>query len=155
VGQLLRLSGPLARAADRHRTAIGVVVRLLTFLIIMKAAVDVVHRLSAQAEVVPGASLALTMIACLGVHVAALYVGLWSSRWLGFERPRQIAVAIAGSQKTLPVALYLFDVYYQAYPLAVVPMVVYHVGQLVVDTFVAEAFAGRRPEEMPAAEAAV
>ncbi len=84
-----------------------------------------------------------------------LGAGLWGSRCLRFERGQQIAVAIAGSQKTLPVALYLFDVYFQPFPLAIVPMVVYHVGQLIVDTFVAEALAGRRAKDVPAAEAAV
>ena len=31
--------------------------------------------------------------------------------------------------------------YFQAYPLAVVPLVAYHFGQLIVDTFVADALA--------------
>ena len=81
----------------------------------------------------------LTLCLCLGVHLAALFFGLVSSRLLRFERSNQIAVAIAGSQKTLPVALSLFDTYFVAgYPLAVVPLVFYHVGQLLLDTVIAE-----------------
>ena len=56
-----------------------------------------------------------------------------------------MAIAFAGSQKTLPVALFLFHAYFKdQYPLAVVPLAFYHVGQLVVDTFVADWLHGSR-----------
>ncbi len=81
---------------------------------------------------------------CVSLHLTALFAGLWSSKALGFDRPSQIAVAFACSQKTLPVALLLFETYFKdAYPLAVVPMVFYHVGQLIVDTFIAQELARR------------
>jgi predicted Na+-dependent transporter len=47
-------------------------------------------------------------------------------------------------QKTLPVALLLFETYFrEVYPLAVVPLVFYRVGQLIVNTFIAEELARR------------
>jgi sodium/bile acid cotransporter 7 len=89
-------------------------------------------------------TLLLAAALCLGIHLTALLSGLGSSRALHFDRSSQIAVAFACSQKTLPVALYLFDRYFkEAHPLAIVPLVCYHVGQLVVDTFLAEWLAGR------------
>src|SRR5205823_2529087 len=85
---------------------------------------------------------------CVGTHLTALFGGLWSSRGLRFDRPSQIAVAFACSQKTLPVALYLFDRYFkEAHPLSLVPLVFYHVGQLVVDTLLADWLAARSPVE--------
>jgi len=52
-----------------------------------------------------------------------------------FERPRQkLPSPLRAAKKTLPVALYLFDVYFSV-SLAVCPWWFYHVGQLVVDTF--------------------
>ena len=55
------------------------------------------------------------------------------------DRPRGIGVAFSCSQKTLPVALFLFQTYYQeTFPLAVVPLLFYHVGQLILDTWIAE-----------------
>mgnify|MGYP002132971371 CR=1 FL=1 len=66
---------------------------------------------------------------CVGTHVTALLGGLWSSRALRFDRPNQIAVAFACSQKTLPVSLFLFETYYQNdYPMAVIPLLFFHVG---------------------------
>src|SRR5262249_22045875 len=91
---------------------------------------------------------------CVAVHLAAFSTGLWGARGLRLTRPNQIAVALSGSQKTLPVALILFDAYFRAYPLAVVPLAFFHLGQLVVDTFLAEWFAARtaRVPVQPAGE---
>ena len=84
----------------------------------------------------------------IGVHLFALYSGLGSARLLGLDRPSQVAVAIAGSQKSLPVALVVYTGYFQsAYPLAVLPLIFYHVGQLILDTFIADSFRWRTEHE--------
>jgi sodium/bile acid cotransporter 7 len=157
LGQLLRSAGPLARAASRHKLALGVAARLLIVTIMLKAAVEVRDRLDLRETSVNGWLLLLTALLCLAVHLGALAGGLLSARTLGFDRPNQIAVALAGSQKTLPIALILFDAYYQEYPLAVIPLVFFHVGQLIVDTFIAEWWADRKTEVVlppPAADLA-
>jgi sodium/bile acid cotransporter 7 len=142
LGQLSRTLQPLARTADRHKFLLGVLSRLFIFSILLKAAVDVSDRLSERPVPLAVGSLAAAAALCGGVHLAALAVGLWSSRLLNCDRANQIAVAFAGSQKTLPVSLYLFDVYFkESYPLAVVPMLAYHVGQLAVDTLIADVLA--------------
>ena len=62
---------------------------------------------------------------------------------MGFDGGDCRAVAFAGSQKTLPVALYLYQTYYVAdYPLAVLSLALYHVGQLLADTVIADRLAG-------------
>jgi sodium/bile acid cotransporter 7 len=145
LGQLARTLPPLVRLVWRGRTFLGILSRLLIFSIILKAAADVAVRLAARAELPAPALLVGTAGLCLGLHLTALLAGLWSGRLLRFDRPSRIAVAFAGSQKTLPVALLLFETYFkEAHPLAVVPIVFYPVGQLVVDTFIAERLA-RRP----------
>lgn len=146
VGQGARALPPLARAVTRHRQVLGVVSQLLVLTVLLKAAVDLRDRL-ATAPTEPGvAPLLLTALLALVVHVTALAAGLWSSRGLGFDRPSQVAVAFACSQKTLPVGLFLFEAYFRdTFPLAVVPMVFYHVGQLVADTFIADTLAGQAP----------
>jgi predicted Na+-dependent transporter len=51
-------------------------------------------------------------------------------------------VAFAASQKTLPVGLVLYDQYFrEEYPFAVMPVLAYHVGQLLVDTVFAKQWA--------------
>jgi solute carrier family 10 (sodium/bile acid cotransporter), member 7 len=144
LGQLARTAPPLARVADRGRTVLGVISRLLICSIILKAATDVASRLATRPEMLSPALLLGTAALCLGLHLTALAAGLGSGKLLRFDRPSQIAVAFAGSQKTLPVALLLFETYFkEAYPLAVVPIVFYPLGQLVADTFIAERLARR------------
>jgi sodium/bile acid cotransporter 7 len=77
------------------------------------------------------------------VHVAVLTLGLQASRQLGFTWPDSIAVAFAGSQKTLMVGAY---VALAVGPLAILPMVAYHAVQLFIDTILADRWAGQSEE---------
>jgi sodium/bile acid cotransporter 7 len=139
LGQVSRTFAPLARQTTRHKLLLGGISRLLILVIILKAVVGAGDRLAEGAAALTFLAVLTTAFLCLGTHLAALAGGFWSGRLFGFNRPSRIAVAFAGSQKTLPVALYLFDVYFvKAYPLAVVPIVFYHVGQLILDTLIAE-----------------
>ncbi len=142
VGQLCQAWAPLARAAIRFKAPLGVVSQLLILLILLRAAASVGERLQQGTAAASGVALAGTVVACVGVHLAALGCGLWGGKGFGFDAPARVAVAFAGSQKTLPVALLLFERYFQAdYPLAVLSITFYHFGQLIVDTFIADALA--------------
>ncbi len=150
LGQLSRLLGPFVRTATRYKRVLGVVSQLLIISVILKAVVDAKIQLGEESSSLTIKPLASAAALCVAIHLAALAGGWWTSRLLRFERPNQIAVAFSCSQKTLPVALYLFDTYFKkSHPLAVVPIVLYHVGQLVVDTFIADALAKR--SQQPAA----
>jgi solute carrier family 10 (sodium/bile acid cotransporter), member 7 len=139
LGQLGRAVPPLARLATRLKGALGVVAQLLVLSVVVKGAVQVCDSLEQEASGLAFLPLVAAAAACLATHLAALFGGLASGRLLGFDRPNRIAVAFAGSQKTLPVALVLFESYFQsAYRLALVPIVFYHVGQLVADTLIAD-----------------
>ena len=140
LGQLARAIRPLARTAVRHWIFLGSALRLFILAIILKAVVDVRQGLSERSTLPAWGWIWATVALCIGVHLIALVGGLWSSRLLGFDRAARIAIAFAGSQKTLPVSLYLFGAFFQeSYPVAIVPIVVYHVAQLIVDTLIAEA----------------
>lgn len=76
------------------------------------------------------------LIAALAVHLALFAGGWWGSRAVGVDRADGLAVGIAGSQKTLMIGL---DVALRFSALGfgglvVLPMVAYHLIQLVVDT---------------------
>jgi solute carrier family 10 (sodium/bile acid cotransporter), member 7 len=137
LGQLLRAGPPIARLTDRFRIPLGVTGQVLILVMILKAAAPAAEQLRNSALAL--AELLWSAVLCLVLHLAALWFGLWSSQRLGFSRKSQIAVAFACSQKTLPVALFLFEKYFAAeYPLAVAPLLFYHVGQLVADTLIAD-----------------
>jgi solute carrier family 10 (sodium/bile acid cotransporter), member 7 len=141
VGQLARAVSPLRWFATRFRPLLGVISRLLILLIMLKAAAAVSSQLSEHALTIGIGTILLTAALSIGIHLLALFGGVWSGRLLGFDRPSRIAIGFAGSQKTLPVSLALLELYFQQYPLAVVPLLFYHAGQLIVDTFIADHWA--------------
>jgi sodium/bile acid cotransporter 7 len=145
VGQLFRLPGMLRRQATDHKVAWGVAARLLTVAVMLKAAVEVRNRFDGDTPAPGLPHLVLLALICLAIHLFALYGGLWSGHVFSFDRGSRIAIAFGGSQKTLPVSLILFDAYFQDYPLAVVPIVFYHFGQLIADTFIAERWERNSP----------
>jgi predicted Na+-dependent transporter len=138
LGQLCRAPRALAEFASHHRRMLSVVSQVFILLILLKAAVLLSLRLRGEAELPGIEMLALLVAVCIGLHLAALGTGLVSSRWLSFSPAARVAVAFSCSQKTLPVALLIFERYFSQYPLAVLPLVVYHFGQLLVDTFIAQ-----------------
>lgn len=74
-----------------------------------------------------------TLIAC-ALHGVALALGWYTAIGLGLSRRETIGVAISGSQKTLMVGLQLcLDC-----GVSILPMVMYHISQLLMDTFLAD-----------------
>jgi sodium/bile acid cotransporter 7 len=86
-------------------------------------------------SILSAGNIALVIAAVVIVHVALLGIGFGLSRALRIARADAIAVAFAGSQKTLMVGAYLA---LAVGPLAILPMVAYHAAQLVIDTLIAD-----------------
>ena len=81
----------------------------------------------------------------LAIHLSMLALGHLAGVWLGMSREARIAVGFAGSQKTLLVGLTVAVEDYGFLALAVLPMVAYHVGQLLVDTLIADRLRATAP----------
>lgn len=138
VGQALRLIPLGVKIAERHATPIGVLSQCCILAIVLKAGVMVGDKLHAGAAWEAPAIFVWSIALAIPLHLFALAAGIMSSRWLGFERGRQVAVAFASSQKTLQVAIVLYDQYFgERFPFAVLPLLFYHVGQLLLDTLIA------------------
>lgn len=94
-----------------------------------------------RAQPVGALGWALLLFCVLAVHLLAMAAGLGASRLLGISYPQQIAVAFSGSQKTLLIGLDIAVEYIGQFGgLALIPMVTYHVAQLLVDTVIADRF---------------
>lgn len=138
LGQALRLAPVTRHFANRRKAILTAVAQCFVLAIMLRTAADVGARLHAGHARVTVLHLAETAALAAAVHLAALFFGVWSGRRLGIDRGRSIAIAFCGSQKTLPVSALLFDRYFQAdYPLAVAPLLFFHVGQLLFDTAIA------------------
>ncbi len=135
AGQALRRIRGVAVFADRHRTVNGTLARLLIATVLVCAAATG----AAQADRLTGGLVLATAAACIGVHLCGVGLGLGGGQLAGVGRSERIAIAFAGSQKTLPIGLYLFETYYRDdYPLAILPLLLYHAGQLLADTIIAD-----------------
>lgn len=79
-------------------------------------------------------SVAAVVVLGLTIHLFSLGLGLYSARATGVRREQAIGVAFSASQKTLMIGINLcID-----YGVSILPMIAYHVAQLLVDAFIAE-----------------
>jgi sodium/bile acid cotransporter 7 len=164
LGQALRMVGPLRDFATRYKTEISTAAQVLIEVMVFSAALQAGMKLR-QLQVSPGppavsgeltvpndpgappvgVSEPVTLMGVLvalasvaGIHLAVLAVGWFTSRALGIARPEATAVAFAGSQKTLPIGVYVATHAVAApYPFAIFPMLLYHTSQLFLDTAIA------------------
>ena len=139
AAQLLRAYRPLACWATAKKTPLGVYAQCGILAMVLVG----VTRAGCQLSQSSGKSLDIgsALLMCLvavGIHVAMLWLGHFASRRFGINRADRIAVGFASSQKTLMVGLYVCFTYYSDMPLAILPMLAYHTGQLLIDTLVAD-----------------
>ena len=101
-------------------------------------AVVIYLSLSPQAErikEVEAVQLGLILLPSLLVHLTLLIAAYLGGRYLfRIDEAGSRSVAIVSSQKTLPIAIAIWTVTFaQAYPLAIIPPLVFHFGQIVTD----------------------
>ncbi|MFV1966465.1 MAG: bile acid:sodium symporter family protein [Pirellulaceae bacterium] len=137
LAQLLRLHRPLAVWSSQSKVRLGVLAQCGVLSMIFLGAIRTGVRLqSDDAQALLAWDLVTILAAVNVVHISMLWTGICLTRWSRFSREDQIAVAFAGSQKTLMVGL-LVAISLQV---SILPMVAYHVCQLFIDTLIADRF---------------
>lgn len=133
LAQLMRRYGA-ANWADRNKTRLSTAAQLGILAMVFFGAIASAAKVSeAGGGSTPGINLALLIALAGGIHLIALWIGIAAARQSGNPAESQIAVGIAGSQKTLMVGLQIaIDC-----GVSVVPMLIYHLSQLVLDTVIA------------------
>ena len=129
-----RLAPSFAGWTTHNKTALGVGAQVGVLTMVMLGAVQTGLRLRQPSADDIVADVVLMMVLVMTLHLTMLVVGMLSARAIGLTREDQIAVGFAGSQKTLMVGL---QVGMEA-GFSILPMVTYHVGQLLVDTLIAD-----------------
>jgi sodium/bile acid cotransporter 7 len=142
MAQLLRVIRPVGSWASENKASLSTLAQCGVLMMVLLGAIRTGVKLSENDwsiwfEIVAGTSAVLT------VHGAVLAAGLGLSRLFHFDRCDGIAVGLAGSQKTLPVGL---EVCAQL-GVTILPMLAWHVGQLLVDTVVADRLRAGGPPE--------
>jgi len=142
AGQLARLLPGWGHWAGKMKTPIGVVAQCgiltMVFLGCVRSGLKL-RELETSLMPSPLDFGAMTFLV-LAIHLVALGLSLWVARRLAFPRREEIPIAFAGSQKTLMIGLAVAAEFYPDQPLALLPMVAYHLGQLFIDTMVADRY---------------
>ena len=140
LAQLLRQWRTVGAWATRHKKSLSYFAQFGVLTMVLIGAVSSGEKLLAAEgdSILTVANVALLVAGVTFVHVTVLWLGLRLSAALGFSWPDSIAVAFAGSQKTLMVGAYVATA---VGPLAILPMVAYHAVQLFVDTLIADRWA--------------
>jgi solute carrier family 10 (sodium/bile acid cotransporter), member 7 len=148
LAQTMRLHHGFCLFAERRKIMLALLCQFGILIMILLGSIHMGERMeiglpAAEAPVTstPNATtwfavLMATVAACL-VHTSALAIAWWLAVVAGIERPQRIAVSLSGSQKTLMVGLKLaIDC-----GVSILPMVIYHVSQLIIDTVIVKRWA--------------
>jgi len=134
LAQLLRLIPFVGLVATRRKVPLGVVAQLGILYMVFVGSIQMGMTM-AHSDQDQGAIQLLGMVAIvMAVHLGCLWLGIALSRAAGLRREDQIAVAFSGSQKTLMVGLQVA----LELGISILPMITYHIGQLLVDTVIAD-----------------
>ena len=140
LAQLVRLIRIIGRWATSQTIALGITAQVGVLIMIFFGAVQTAQRFTHAGGRPWVVELLVVILAVIVIHVAMLVAGMACARRLKMERASQIAVGFAGSQKTLMVGLQIC----MELGFNIVPMVAFHISQLLIDTLIADRLRGSR-----------
>jgi sodium/bile acid cotransporter 7 len=143
LGQCARQIRPVGNWATKRKRALAIAVQIGVLSMVLCGSVQTGQRLADQSFASLWVDLVLVTLAAVVAHLAALYAGLGLGKAWGLPEEDAIAVGFAGSQKTLTVGLEICA----QLGVTVLPMVAFHVSQLLLDTVVADHLQKPRPAE--------
>jgi sodium/bile acid cotransporter 7 len=138
AAQVLRLYRPLARKATAHKVPLNVLAQTGLLAMVFIGAVQAGLKLKTNTMPIGPIDAVAMLAAVSGIHLSMFYTGLFLGRLMGISWEDRLAVAFSGSQKTLMIGLHiaLSPVFNNG--LAMLPMVAYHVCQLLLDALIAD-----------------
>jgi sodium/bile acid cotransporter 7 len=134
TGQVLRPR--VKHLLPPHKAKMSIFNQCIVLLIILNAVAS-----SADSILDVGPVLFLVLSFMIGLHVFMLVFNYYLGRIIGLDLPSIAAFTIHTSQKTLTVSYLVWAGYFAAaYPMALIPAIVYHLTQMIMDTLVAHRF---------------
>jgi sodium/bile acid cotransporter 7 len=134
IGQVLRPR--VKHLLPPHKAKMSIFNQCIVLLIILNAVAS-----SADSILDVGPVLFLVLSFMIGLHVFMLAFNYYLGRIIGLDLPSIAAFTIHTSQKTLTVSYLVWAGYFAAaYPMALIPAIVYHLTQMIMDTLVAHRF---------------
>jgi len=141
LAQLTRTHRRWANWATENKSKMGIAAQCgiltMVFLGAIKVGPEVVGAQATDGIILIGIALAVVLF----VHIVVFWLGIAIGGWIKLSREDAVAVGFAGSQKTLMIGLLIcLDL-----GVLVIPIVLYHVSQLIVDTLFADHLRAQKP----------
>ena len=137
LGQILRLVNPVATTISQFGRTLSNTSRLLILLAVSGAVVSGVIKVEGGEQISPF-ELVTVAIAVVTVHLLAAAICWFLGKFLHWNREDRTAFLFCGSQKTLPASLYVCTEFLPNIGLAPIPCVLYHLCQLLLDSWLVE-----------------
>lgn len=146
LAQLARVNAKSAAWATRHKPQLSIVALTGILAMVFLGAVKMGLRFNSQSAVgLKLSELIVMTLVLIAVHCSMFWFGIYLARYSRLPKEESIAVGFSGSQKTLMIGLTTAI----NLGMSIIPIVVYHALQLIVDAV----FAERIRRAAPAAEA--
>jgi sodium/bile acid cotransporter 7 len=151
LAQLTRTHRRWANWATEKKSKLGIAAQCgiltMVFLGAIKVGPEMVGAQAAHGTKLIGIALAVVLF----VHIVVFWLGIAIGGWIKLSREDALAVGFAGSQKTLMIGLLIcLDL-----GVLVIPIVLYHVSQLIVDTLFADYLRAKKPRDPAIVETVV
>ena len=140
--QLAASRPSVGRWAAHHKSRLSVAAQSGILIVVLLGTAQTMLKMTPD-QIPNGLTLIGLILVCSLLHCIILTIGFLLAKAFGFSRANQIAVAFAGSQKTLMIGLLVCI----QLNVSLLPMVIYHAAQLTIDTFVADKFRNRANAE--------
>lgn len=134
VAQTMRLHARSASWATENKKKLGIASQIGILSIVLLGSVASGMRFRSSEISFPILELILGVTCLLFVHVVVLHIGRFVAGQFKMTTPEQIAVAFAGSQKTLMIGLSIAV----SLQVSILPLLAFHSLQLVIDTIIAD-----------------
>lgn len=134
IGQLLRPR--LGALIHPYQKQVSIFNQTIVLMIVLNA-------MSSAADRLLGTDITIVWIFVFmfGLHALILATNFGISRVIGLDLPSTAAFTIHTSQKTLTISYIVWaEHFYHSHPIALIPPIVYHLTQSIVDTWIAHRF---------------
>lgn len=141
IGQLARMSSFLKQVADSRKSFFGLIAQLCILSLVFWASLKGGGELQTpQASSMTLLPILIVWSACFLLHVAGLALAFYGGQILRFRREDIVATVFSGSQKTLPIGIYIATdlLADRNLSFAAFPVLMFHATQLILDTFLIE-----------------
>ena len=133
TGQLLRIK--FVERIERCKKGFSIFSQIVILMIILNAVTNSIDKIQLM-----GFGVVFVFAFVIGLHAIILVMNFWLARIIGLSKECRATFTIHNSQKTLTVSFLVWSGYFAQYGMGLIPVVTYHLTQMVMDTIVAHRF---------------